>query len=300
MLRRFPGSGSTDGSGRACLTVLILGLTGCSSIEEPPRIPAPDRVVRVPAEAATIQGGIDRAVAGDTVLLAPGIYSGPGNRNIDFRGKSITVRSERGPADTIVDCGGEPGDSAAGFLFTRGESAAVIEGLTIRRARAAMGAAVYCYGTSPTLRDCLLADNEATDSGGALRCKNSSPLLENCTIVQNGSPAGGAVYLIARSSPRFVRCLIAFSTRGGSVVVRDSGSQPVFDCCDIHGNEGGDWIDEIAAQEDQGGNLNVDPQFCSVMDGDFGLRPSSPCAPANNDCAVRIGALGVGCPPAGR
>jgi hypothetical protein len=41
----------------------------------------------------TIQAAIDTAVDGDEVVLERGIYAGEGNRNLDFQGKAITVRS---------------------------------------------------------------------------------------------------------------------------------------------------------------------------------------------------------------
>ena len=60
--------------------------------------------VRVPADQPTIQAGIDAAGTGDTVLVAPGIYTGAGNRDISFGGRGITLRSESGPGLTVIDC----------------------------------------------------------------------------------------------------------------------------------------------------------------------------------------------------
>ena len=40
------------------------------------------------------------------VELAGGVYRGAGNRDIDFLGKAITVRSSGGPENCIVDAGG--------------------------------------------------------------------------------------------------------------------------------------------------------------------------------------------------
>ena len=39
-----------------------------------------------PEEYPTIQAAIDDANEGDTVMITPGTYTGPGNRDIDFRG----------------------------------------------------------------------------------------------------------------------------------------------------------------------------------------------------------------------
>jgi hypothetical protein len=74
---------------------------------------------------------------------------------------------------------------------------------------------------------------------------------------------------------------------------------PMLGCCDIFGNAGGDWIDCIADQLGQGGNISEDPLFCDPEVGDFTLRGDSPCAPfspPNPECD-RIGAWPIGCGP---
>ena len=61
-------------------------------------------VIKIPGDYSTIQAGIDAASDGDTVLVADGIYTGDGNRDIDFKGKAITVCSASGPDKCIIDC----------------------------------------------------------------------------------------------------------------------------------------------------------------------------------------------------
>ena len=52
-----------------------------------------------------IQDGLNAAVAiGDTVMVTNGVYSGTGNTNLDFLGKSVTLTSANGPTSTVVDC----------------------------------------------------------------------------------------------------------------------------------------------------------------------------------------------------
>jgi len=60
--------------------------------------------INVPGDQPTIQGAINAASNGDTVLVAPGTYY----ENINFNGKAVTVTSSRGPSVTIID-GGQNG-----------------------------------------------------------------------------------------------------------------------------------------------------------------------------------------------
>ncbi len=91
--------------------------------------------IRVPADQSTIQAGIDAAVNGDTVLVADGVYEGPGNRDLDFQGRAITVRSGNGAETCIIDCDGTVSDQHRGFYFHNGEGRdSVVEGFTIKTA----------------------------------------------------------------------------------------------------------------------------------------------------------------------
>ena len=60
--------------------------------------------IHVPADYSTIQGAIDAASHGDVVMVDDGTYTGPDNKNIDFGGKAIRVRSENGPENCMIDC----------------------------------------------------------------------------------------------------------------------------------------------------------------------------------------------------
>lgn len=57
-----------------------------------------------PADFNNIQAAVDVAMNGDTIIVAAGTYTGPGNYDIDFNGKAIVLKSQSGPADCVIDC----------------------------------------------------------------------------------------------------------------------------------------------------------------------------------------------------
>jgi hypothetical protein len=119
----------------------------------------------VPSQYPTIQAAIDAAVDGDIVTVADGVYTGTGNRDIDFLGKELTVRSENGPANCIIDCEASWTDPHRGFYFHDSETAAsVLEGVTIQNGYApdeegcgTTGGGILCRDSAnPTIRNCLV------------------------------------------------------------------------------------------------------------------------------------------------
>jgi hypothetical protein len=139
----------------------------------------------VPSEYPTIQDAIDAANNYDVVLVADGTYVGTGNRDIDFKGKAITVRSENGPENCIIDCQ----RSGRGFYFHSGEdTASVLDGLTITNGYSEFdGGGICCWDNSnPTIINCDIIDNMAFFGGGIAGYK-SKPAISNCFIACNSA-----------------------------------------------------------------------------------------------------------------
>ena len=197
---------------RLVLTILlVVGLAAASAHAQ--------RTIRVPGEYPTIQAGIDVAENGDTVLVANGVYKGEGNKNLDFGGKLITVRSENGPDNCVIDCE----DEGRGFFFHNAETeASVLQGFTVKNGKVERGGGILCDNSSPTITNCTIADNCAWSSrlayGGGIYCNNSNLRITKCTIagntaegeedpVQGGSAWGGGVYC-SNSSPTITECTI--------------------------------------------------------------------------------------------
>ena len=147
-------------------------------------------VIRVPGDASNIQGGIDLAILGDTVLVAPGTYV----ENISLKGKEITVTSEVGAEATIIDGSNPPhADSATVVYMAAGETPfTVLKGFTLRggtgiwRAdwEAYLGGGIYCHGSSPTITECIITQNEA-DDGGGIACEFGDPIIKGNLIEAN-------------------------------------------------------------------------------------------------------------------
>jgi len=150
---------------------------------------------------ASIQAAIDHAITGDTILLADGTFAGPGNRDLDFLGKAITVRSISGdPQACTIDCGGSSGAPHRGVLFQSGETAAaVLEGIGIHsglvsgEAPHQAGGGILCLGASPTLTNLVISGCTAGDgedgTGGGMYCESSGATLTGVTFSSN--QAGG-------------------------------------------------------------------------------------------------------------
>ncbi len=190
----------------------------------------------VPAEHATIQSALDLSEDGDTVLVSPGTWSGPGNTGLNFAGKAILLKSAPGFAAAVLDGGG----TARIALFDDGEGrGSVIEGFTITNGSATSGGAISCIGSDPTIRGCLLTANAAGSLGGAISCSaGAAPLIERCRFIGNTAASrGGAVHSTSGSAPDVVTCLLAGNgagSVGGAVSV--STASVTIEGCTMSGN----------------------------------------------------------------
>jgi len=164
-----------------------------------------------------IQQAIDDANDGTVIVLTRGTYAGTGNRDIDFRGKALTIRSadpndHTVVAQTVIDCGGSETEPHRGFGFHRGEGAdSVVQGLTITGSRGLeYGGALMCTdNSSPTISKCMLINNSVTDSGAAVFCTDhSDPMLSNCLLAGNTAGNHGGALFARRSDPLLVNCTV--------------------------------------------------------------------------------------------
>lgn len=212
--------------------VLPLALAACLSF---PCTLASARLIRVPLDQPTIQAAIDDADHGDTVLISPGTWTGPGNFDLDTGGKAIVIRSLGGPDSCIIDCQG----LGRGLYFHSCESAAtVVLGLTIRGGRAQFGGGIAGYWCSPKIVDCTITGCRAAGEGGAVSGRYFSLQLIDCRLEGNQAMDGGGICLDYSPAARLIRCTIRDNTaqRCGGGVCSSVYSTPLLLDCTISDN----------------------------------------------------------------
>ena len=241
----FNGNGIPDGCEDNAVTLHVdtnnCQITGTGSEKDP---------------FCTIQSAINASISGQTIIVAPGIYRGDQNRNLDFGGRAITLRSiDPSDRDTVLSTVVDPEQVGRGFFFHSGETrAAIVDGLTIRNGLASQGGTVgafrgggvYCRDASPTFRRCIVTNNQVGPTifsqfgGGGFYLERSLALLDRCEIVGNSTAnPGGAIYCFQNSHAEIRGCLIAGNEAfsGGGIAL--FASHPVIRHCTIVENRAG-------------------------------------------------------------
>ncbi|MHC4129024.1 MAG: right-handed parallel beta-helix repeat-containing protein [Planctomycetota bacterium] len=213
---------------------------------------------------ATIQAGIDAASDGDVVVVAPSVYY----EKIDFLGKALALQSSDGPEATVIDA------ERTGRVVTCGSgeaSGTLLEGFTIANgylpSDSGTAAGIYIAAGHPTVRNCIVRDNEAANSAAMRVALGSSPLIDGCTFTDNKAIDGCVT--TAYSHPIFKDCLFYDNDGGfgpGALTIAFNDGIPVMAVnCRIIGNisgalsggavDGGDtvWVNCVFADNDSGG-----------------------------------------------
>jgi hypothetical protein len=244
-------------------TIRSRAVADSGNVQDPPteiavtvRLPF---IIRVPLDLPTIQSAIDAATSGYTVQVAPGTYS----ENINFKGKAITVRSESGPQNTIID----GGNADPVIIFNSGEGrASTLNGFTLQNGRAYAnhggydGGGVKVENSSPTITNNLITNNHAC-SGGGIGIHGGSPLIQMNVITNNDSSlcssggGGGGIYISGYSSAETLEILDnvisdnvgLYGADGGGIKMNGAGT-PIVKGNIIKGNRvpqgagGGIWM----------------------------------------------------------
>jgi hypothetical protein len=175
-----------------------------------------------PADFNNIQAAINAANTGDTVVIAQGLYTGEGNRDIDFLGKAITVQSTDpndpcAVANTVIDCNGTDAEPHRGFVFQSSEDTnSVLAGITVTNGYTeGSGGGIYCANSSPALISCIITENYAGWAGGGIF--GSGGPITKCQIIANsveaiGWEGGGG---LSQCNEAISDCIISYNRAEG-------------------------------------------------------------------------------------
>ncbi|MHC4285596.1 MAG: choice-of-anchor Q domain-containing protein [Planctomycetota bacterium] len=212
------------------------------------------------ADFNNIQAAIDAAYDNDTIIVSDGVYTGDGNRDIDFLGKAIVLRSANGPQNCIIDCNGTEAEPHIGFYFHNEEDAnSILDGFTITNGFNEYyyngfiyhyGGVIDCYKASPTITNCIIKDNigigiycyEGNSSNVGTRtfrvfnCTISNNSrgglksaiygyveIDNCVINMNCSYRGGGIFCVCGNKGNGCNVVISNSIVTNNVAESGSG-----------------------------------------------------------------------------
>jgi hypothetical protein len=140
----------------------------------------------VPGDFSTIQGAIQLAQYGDSVVVAPGNYP----ENLTMR-SGVLVRGTGGAEATVVD-----GRYLGPVVLCNNALDFTLEDLTLRRGYMAAypgGAGVAMDHARGLVARCLVIDNLAGRDGGGISVVDSRATIVGCTFRNNSAAAASAL-----------------------------------------------------------------------------------------------------------
>ncbi len=280
----FDGNHASEGGAMECVHSLV-SMVECSFL----------------GNTAAVFGGALRCYAegpSEALEISHCLFAGSSVWQTGSLGGAIMVERHNDPAVvalegcTFRDC--EAG--LAGGAVVLFDSHSTVSDCSFEECSAYRAGAVGCSGGDVSFERCVFASNEATENGGGLASYGTSSEVLSCTFVANSAGTGAGVMSSSGAVQSLERTIIAFSTGGAAIAHQDSPCASLA-CCDLFGNEGGDWVGCLEDQLGVAGNFSQDPLFCLdlVPTAPYTLDSASPCAPSNNPSCGLIGAQEVGC-----
>ncbi|MCP4105702.1 MAG: hypothetical protein GY749_09215 [Desulfobacteraceae bacterium] len=179
-----------------------------------------------------------------TFLLENGvkIYGGfagteSGLNNRDWTSNSTVLSGDIGTANDITD------NSYHVVTGSMTDSTAVLDGFTVTRGNAGSdtfpdhdGGGMFTYNGSPTVANCIFAENTAKTNGGGMFNEGASTTLTDCTFTNNSAVLGGGIYNL-HGTPVAENCTFTGNTAGDSGGgIYSYNSDPVLVNCTFSSN----------------------------------------------------------------
>jgi predicted outer membrane repeat protein len=253
---------------------------------------------------------------GNNITLLGGYTSGcasrvanPANTTLDGSGSGqVLLLSDSAGGDILVDGFTVQNGSVSGVgggVYALSTSSGAAGDITLRNniitgsSAATHGGGLYAYscsngsgaaGTITLLNNTITGNSAANYGGGIIAVSDSTSgaagtiTLTNNTVTGNSADYGGGVYFyLDGTSGGFINAYNNIvwgntaTTAGGDVYLyKGTGTASAY-YNDGHDSAGNDW--------DYGGPTNIDLDPLFVGDGNYHLRPGSPCINAGTDTA---------------
>jgi len=197
-------------------------------------------ILNVPADYPAIQAGIDAASEGDTVLVAPGVYS----ENLVLDTVSIMLVSTGGDSVTAITAQ-DPTVPIIQFTVYANNSSTV-RGFTLRGST--VSGVFVPSENAPSFIDCTIRDIHLEETGGGLHSRQSPCLIRKCRFINNTAMGriskGGGIYLANADSTVIDSCVFDSNYAqdgGGAICVSGCAWVTINDNIVTNNSTGDDW-----------------------------------------------------------
>ncbi len=173
----------------------------------------------------SIQEAIDDALAGNEIVLSPGVWQYM--ESINFNGKRLILRSTDPNDPDIIATTVIHGDGQRPVVtFCSGEDVnCVLSGFTITDGNEG----IYCNLACPTITSCNIVGNGDAGIEWWTSLAYRYPTVANCTVSRN---QGSGMVFPARGNPSITNCIITGNLESGV-----SGRSPKMVNCTVVGNK---------------------------------------------------------------
>jgi hypothetical protein len=259
----------------------------------------------------TIQEAISAAANGDEVWVKQGTYALAStislNKEIKVYGGFAGTEATRDGRNwatrpTILD-----GQNAV-LCVSVNSARAALDGFRITKGNGISGGIslgtcgpVYCLDDATIITNCAIYNNYA-NQGGGISSNGFTGIISNCLVYNNTAFEGGGIYLFNGALPAIVNCTV-YGNHGyfGGGMNHYEDTHSIITNCIIWGNTAdyGPQIYKYASASSyiycdvQGGysgagNINSDPLLVNALNGNFHLKPGSPCIDAGTNTPINF------------
>jgi hypothetical protein len=234
-------------------------------------------------ECTFVGNGYSCVTTNDLCVVSRSLFSNNGS-GINCEGATITASEFTGQANQAVTSSGDISVTDSQFTGNGNQN---IQG----------GAINWTGGPGRLEITGSVFDGNTAQWGGAVSCTGvleeaCEIAVESSTFHGNSADAGSSFYLLLDFDVSLRNTIICAGTSGAAMFELGAFTVTMdVQCCDVHGNAGGDWVGPLEGFDGSNGNFSADPMFEDPDQGDFCLQLGSPCNALNSpgDCGL-IGA----------